>query len=261
MSNRKCPLCGNSKHIHLEVYSRNEWKNAKCVTCDFIFLSNPVSYNALRDEQAWESNAVKETGYRRKNRPILDLISKKTRFRLRLGGKNKKSNLLLRIFKKGCIVDIGCGAGTSLPVPLIPYGIEISKNLSNIANNYMQKRGGKCINEPAIDGLKECEDLYFDGVLLNSFLEHEINPLLLLQEVHRVLKDNGVVYVRVPNFGSVNRMVMRHNWCGLRFPDHVNYFTTKTLGAMCQKSGFKMKIMNPFNIYFDDNIKATLSKI
>ncbi len=261
MSDRVCPLCGNNKHLQLEAYSRQEWKNVQCGSCDFVFLSNPVSYNALYDEQAWEKNSAKETAYRRTDRPILDLISKKTRFRLGLLGKNKKSNLLLNIFKQGYVVDVGCGGGTSLPEPLIPYGIEISKNLSKTANHHMQKRGGKCINESAINGLKKYEDLYFDGVLLNSFLEHEVNPLPLLQEAHRTLKDSGVVYVRVPNFGSVNRKVMGHKWCGFRFPDHVNYFTTKSLGEMCQKAGFKIKIMNPFNIHFDDNIKATLSKI
>lgn len=109
--------------------------------------------------------------------------------------------------------------------------------------------------------MKECDEHYFDGVLLNSFLEHEVNPFILLKEAHRTLKDTGVVYIRVPNYGSLNRKVMGHKWCGFRFPDHVNYFTTKSLAEMAKKAGFKMKIMNPLTIQFDDNIKAVLTKI
>jgi len=138
MSYRLCPLCGNDKQLLLDHYSRKEWKNVQCSSCDFVFLANPVTYEALSDEHAWEKNLAKETAYRRKDRPILDFISKNTRFRLRIFGKNKIKNLFLKVFKKGHIVDIGCGGGISLPEPLIPYGIEISKELSKIAHSHMK---------------------------------------------------------------------------------------------------------------------------
>ena len=256
---RSCPLCGGGGQVVLEKLSLEDWRIVNCDACNFVYLANPVSYEALVHEHAWERNSVKEDDRRSKDRPTLDNIGKATRFRLGLFRKDK-SKLFLDIFKQGRIVDVGCGSGISLPRPLQPYGIEISRDLAKHADEAMKKRGGRCIHASAIEGLKECEDEYFDGVLLRSFLEHETNPLVLLQEAHRVLKSSGVTYVRVPNYASLNRLLMGQKWCGFRYPDHVNYFTPSTLAEMCRKSGFKMKLLNPLTIWTDDNIKAVLSK-
>jgi SAM-dependent methyltransferase len=101
---------------------------------------------------------------------------------------------------------------------------------------------------------------FFNGVLLHSFLEHETNPLPLLREVHRALSDDGVVYVRVPNFSSVNRRVMGRKWCGFRYPDHVNYFGAGSLSKIANLAGFELQILNRINLPFDDNVKAVLRK-
>ena len=53
------------------------------------------------------------------------------------------------------------------------------------------------------------------------------------------------IYVRVPNYGSLNRKMLGAKWCGFRYPDHVNYFTTKSLGAMAGDCGLKLKLLNP----------------
>ncbi len=257
---RCCPQCTEKSQKRLPKYCLDDWKIVSCSHCDFVYLANPVSYEALMDDHAWEKNAAKEDERRSKERPIIDGIGKVTRVRLSLYRKDR-TKLFRDIFKKGRIVDVGCGGGTSLPEPLLPYGIEISRELAKQADNAMKQRGGRCIHASAIDGLKECEDRYFNGVLLNSFLEHEVNPLTLLQEAHRALKDDGTVYVRLPNFASLNRKVMGRNWCGFRFPDHVNYFTPKSLETMCKQAGFKMRLINPISIHVDDNIKAVLTKI
>ena len=75
--------------------------------------------------------------------------------------------------------------------------------------------------------MKQFPDRYFTGILLRSFLEHETQPQALLAECARVLAPGGTVYVRVPNYGSLNRRLLGGKWCGFRHPDHVNYFTTK----------------------------------
>ena len=125
----------------------------------------------------------------------------------------------------------------------------------------MRQRGGYCVQGAATEGIKEFEDNFFDGILLHSFLEHETNPLPLLVGLHRILNNEGVVYIRVPNFSSLNRHVMGRKWCGFRYPDHVNYFTVKSLGQMAEKAGFKYNILNRANILVDDNIKMSLRKI
>jgi hypothetical protein len=75
----------------------------------------------------------------------------------------------------------------------------------------------------------------------------------------RVLAPGGSIYVRVPNYGSLNRRMLGAKWCGFRYPDHVNYFTTTSLGAMAGDCGLKLKLLNPIRLPLDDNINAVLS--
>ncbi|MDH3581282.1 MAG: methyltransferase domain-containing protein [Hyphomicrobiales bacterium] len=256
---RWCPLCGSYDQIARPEYSLPPWRIVACTDCGFVFLANPVNYSDLVDDQAWQKNFKKEAARRRGERPVLDRLSKGTRWRFKLFGGNK-ARLFLKVFRKGRVLDVGCGEGMSLPAPLVPFGVEISRHYANKADHTMQKRGGYCIHAAAIEGIKSFESRFFDGVLLNSFLEHETNPLPLLREVHRILSDDGVVYVRVPNFWSINRRLRGRKWCGFWFPDHVNYFTAGSLSKMANLAGFKLKILNRINLPFDDNVKALLRK-
>lgn len=255
---RPCPLCGSGDHRAIEDYSLSPWQIVECAECGFVCLHNPVSYDSLVEDVAWEKTFETEKTRRRKTRPVVDWISRSTRWRLSLFSSSKGSRFL-RVFGQGKVLDVGCGSGTSLPEPLVPYGVEISKALATRADAAMKARGGRCIQSDAIGGVDSFPDAYFDGVLLHSFLEHENNPLPLLQAVSRVLRSDGSVYVRVPNYGSLNRRVMGRKWCGFRYPDHVNYFTPRTLRMMAEKAGFRMTILNRLTLPFDDNIKAVLS--
>jgi hypothetical protein len=79
-----------------------------------------------------------------------------------------------------------------------------------------------------------------------------------LEQCSRVLAPGGAIYVRVPNYGSLNRRMLGAKWCGFRYPDHVNYFTTTSLGAMAGDCGLKLKLLNPIRLPLDDNINAVL---
>ncbi len=68
----------------------------------------------------------------------------------------------------------------------------------------------------------------------------------------------GAIYVRVLNYGSLNRRMLGAKWCGLRYPDHVNYFTTKSLGTLAGDCGLKLKLLNPLRLRLDHNINAVL---
>lgn len=256
---RACPSCGGDGRRELPEYSQMPWRIVACAACGFVYLGNPVAYDELVDRHAWEKSKLREAARRRRERPVLDRLSKQTRWRLNLLGRDEKG-LFLRIFRQGRVLDVGCGNGSRLPEPLIPFGVEISRVLAEQANESMEPRGGRCVHAPAVEGVSSLQDGFFNGVLLRSFLEHEIQPLKLLREVRRVLDDDGIAYVRVPNFGSVNRRVAGRKWCGFRYPDHVNYFTPKSLAEMAKKAGLETRILNRINLAFDDNIKAILTR-
>lgn len=256
---RVCPACKSGKANALEAFSQDHWRLVSCADCDFVYLKNPPAYSALVDDFSWEKTSAKETERRLETRSVGAKLSKSSQWRLSLLRLSRTK--VEHYFDKGNVLDVGCGKGERLlNSGGIPHGVEISRELHAISNNNMKAKGGHCIHAPAVEGVKEFPNDYFDGVLMHSFLEHEKSPSSLLSGIYKVLKLGGHVYVRVPNFGSLNRKFMGKKWCGFRYPDHVNYFTVKSLKQLAQDNGFSFKLLNPLNIMVDDNIKAYLVK-
>jgi len=256
---RSCPLCGGNDSADLPAYSREHWRVVECAGCGFTYLSNPPGYEALETDFAWEKTFVEERAAREARTDASARIDGLTRWRLKLFRRNEQ-DLYLSLFGPGRVLDVGCGGGDRLAAEQTPYGIEISKALFEAADEVMRARGGRAVHAPAVEGIDAFPDGFFDGILLRSFLEHETQPELLLERAHRVLAEDGKLYIRVPNFGSVNRRVMGRKWCGFRYPDHVNYFTLSGLKKMARGIGFKVKVLNRLTLPFDDNIKAVLTR-
>jgi SAM-dependent methyltransferase len=256
---RHCPICNSVNRTELRHYKRDHWIITKCDDCGGVYLANPVTYEALEVDFAWERTYSDLRTQKEKERTALHNalsgLAKKLSQRFRTPFDKRFQEL----FGSGRVLDIGCGGGTTLPSPIVPFGIEVSKALAEMADAHMRQRGGYCLNTDAINGMSSFTDGMFDGVLIHSFLEHEVEPLKLLQHVARVLKKDGKAYVRVPNFNSLNRVFWGARWPGFRYPDHVNYFTAASLQQICMKAGLSAKIRGNDRLTFDDNIKAVLT--
>jgi SAM-dependent methyltransferase len=255
---RACPQCGSAAFRALSAYSSPPWQIVECPSCTFVYLRNPPDYEHLVSDFAWEKTRVAEVERRKARSPIRMWLDSMTRWRAGIYSPGIAGRLK-RLFKPGSVLDVGCGSGKKVPEPFIPFGVEISEALSREADDHMRARDGRAIHAPAVDGVKEFPDRYFSGILLRSFLEHEKQPKELLEQCSRVLAPGGAVYVRVPNYGSLNRRMLGAKWCGFRYPDHVNYVTTTSLGAMAGDFGLKLKLLNPIRLPLDDNNNAVLS--
>jgi hypothetical protein len=63
----------------------------------------------------------------------------------------------------------------------------------------------------------------------------------------------------VPNFASWNRVIRGAKWCGFRYPDHVNYFSPRTLKLLAEVSGYRMEPQHITDrLPFSDNMYAVL---
>ena len=255
---RQCPYCTGTDHQVFKQYSRDRWLVVECSDCGFVYLWNVPDYSQLVDEFAWEKSYEAEHRRRVQERGSSKRAAKA--FRDMLAQPSRTEKLYRRLFKPGPVLDVGCGAGSSIPSGYTPFGIELSRHLWQVANARMQRTGGHCVHAPAVEGIDMFEPKTFSGVILRSILEHERQPLPLLAKVSRVLRDNGAVFIRVPNFASLNRKIRGSSWCGFRYPDHVNYFTPRSLSDMAAKCGFRMRLLHPLRVAVDDNINGSLRK-
>lgn len=83
-------------------------------------------------------------------------------------------------------------------------------------------------------------DQQFDVVALRHVLEHIAAPHPFLEEIHRILKDDGVAALVVPNFGSLHARVERADWFYLSLPYHLAHYTPRTLRRVLDAAQFEV---------------------
>lgn len=261
---RSCPLCGDENtDTPPSRYTLGRWTVKTCHQCDFTYINSAPEYDALFQDMSWEKSSKVEEQRRQETRSIQQSVSKRTRARLRLLPRRNMPTLLRRYANPGRVIDLGCSNGGHLETAdptFVPHGIEISRDAAIEANARFESRGGRAVNAPCLDGLKEFPAGYFTAATLRSYLEHELRPADVLRELHRVLTPGGVAIVKVPNFASLNRRIMGLRWCGFRHPDHLNYFTPATLRAMARESGFQTWFGSTWRLPTSDNMWTLLRK-
>ncbi len=243
-----------------------------------MFLRNPPGYEAFEEDYAWEETAKQESRKRSQEEPARYILSSGVKaFRGKVMKRHRIASMAYRLVRQHTggdinILDIGCGWGNVVKkvldrMPetggpnLIPHGIELSRKLADISDRNMNKLGGRCVQANALDGVHMFPGDYFDMIIMCSFLEHEINPLPLLRRCRDRLKANGVILIKVPNYQSVNRLVRGSRWSGYRWPDHVNYFTPRTLRMMIEQAGLQVARMNLIDrMPFSDNMYAIVRR-
>ena len=251
---RPCPACdAHGPAEPLSCYSWRNWQLARCTGCGFVFLRNPPNYAALDTAHAWERNRGDRRERMRDEHPLAERLSqtrRSVRHHLRqwTTPRDKLNRLIAAWIPPGRVVDVGCGDGdriAALPPGYSGVGIEISRAIARTASASLAGGDAEVVNAPAVDGLAAMAAGSASGVVMRSFLEHELRPRALLAEAARVLAADGAAIVKVPNYGSLNRVVMGPRWCGFRFPGHVNYFTPRTLRRMVEDAGLVVARFNP----------------
>lgn len=254
---RPCPTCDGTNSTRWAQYSPDPWDVVRCTDCDTTYLRNPVAYEALEEDFAWEKTYEDKKGSSKGSTPLSPYIRK---LRNALGMYRNKNDSFRKWFNDGHVLDIGCGWGQRIAAPMTPCGIELSTSLHKIADERMRAAGGYCQHGAGAQAIWEFPENHFDGIVMFSYLEHETEALSVLKGAYRALKDTGGVFIRVPNFGTLNRKIIGPKWCGFRYPDHVNYFTLATLRDITARAGFSLELVNRFSLPVDDNISVLLRK-
>ena len=110
----------------------------------------------------------------------------------------------LNASNKDIILDIGCGSGVQLNslniVPKFLIGTDINQNALVYAKNK---------NIPNSEFIRcDAQQLPFktmaiDKIICAELIEHLPNPAMMINEVHRILKNNGSIIITTPNEYSI----------------------------------------------------------
>ena len=149
----------------------------------------------------------------------------------------------------GRILDIGAGGGSYLyqlkQWGWETYGVEPSATGARQAQSL-----GLAVHHGTLAEAR-LPNSFFDVVRLSNVLEHLPDPLTVFEEIDRILKPDGLVYVTVPNTRSLVFWLFRENWYALDAPRHVISYCPFTLETLCDATGFEIVGMvftaGPFN--------------
>ena len=136
----------------------------------------------------------------------------------------------------GRILDIGCGDGFFLKevvgIGWETHGVEINRLA-------VEKARGNHLNVFYGD-LKAAEypTDFFDVIRLWSVIEHISKPLETLEEIRRILKQDGILIIQVPNYSSAAVRLMKERWSAWDVPRHLYHFSPETMALLLEKAGF-----------------------
>ena len=142
-----------------------------------------------------------------------------------------------RFRKTNKMLDVGCGPGLFLIEAKKRgwevYGTEFTDNqLAYLNNKGINTLKGKLTNF-------SFEDELFDVIISSEVIEHINNPVEEMQYFHRLLRKGGLVYITTPNFNAIERYFLKGAYEIIEYPEHLSYYTPKTIDLLLTNNGFK----------------------
>ncbi|HEU5303244.1 MAG TPA: class I SAM-dependent methyltransferase [Gemmatimonadales bacterium] len=136
--------------------------------------------------------------------------------------------------RPGRLLDFGCGAGDFLAEARdrgwVGCGVEVSERAIAAA-----KARGLEIRR----SIGECPDATYDYVRANHSLEHVLDPRSVLEEMYRVLKPGGTLFIGVPTRDGLPARIFGRHWWYLGAPVHPVTFSTAALTDLLRATGFR----------------------
>lgn len=224
----RCPLCSNEKGLKPLSPVICKSNNYLCERCGLVFIPRS-SQRVLK--------YYKEDGYFKKSP---NMAYKKQFISKSLLIKESEARLsnTLKIFpvnlEKKKVLDIGCGYGEILYVLKKKYkceveGIEASGEAADL--------GSKIFSIPIHPTLLEefVPKKKFDIVWCSHVLEHTSNPSEFLKKITSLLKDQGYLYIEVPNILEPSGGFSLDMFL---YKEHLQTFSVYDLYLILERNGF-----------------------
>ena len=140
--------------------------------------------------------------------------------------------------ERGRALDLGCGNGAYLlllkKIGWDAVGVDISDNVAKEV-----KEAKITIHTGELKELR-LKTGSFNLITMWHVLEHLPKPLQILQEINRLLTDNGCLLIEIPNSASIVAKIFKSNWFALDLPRHFYHFSPHSLSKMLKRAGFEV---------------------
>lgn len=239
-----CDLCGN-----LETKPIDEKGHiVQCKNCGLKFVSPRQTQEQISHIYDWSFENCPGWG---QVTPQVRVLSE------------KRFKFLNSFIQEGKILDVGAGLGEFLFRAKSTNRWQcFGTDTSSFAVDFARKKFGLELSLGQLENLKY-PDKFFNAVTLWHVLEHLPYPSRAIKEARRILKDDGFLFIAVPNDswlgrrhffknvfkGAINRLPIKKKIkLKKMYPEideegnkHLFYFTPLTLRRLLEKYGFIIK--------------------
>jgi SAM-dependent methyltransferase len=246
-----CKICANQDFEYLYQgcdrlhYLPGEFKLYRCSGCGLILV-----YPQLRDQELSKYYPQDYYSYENSHRvaPPRSLKEKLVYFLLhpfqalnclfysKLLGQNRD----LKCGLGSRVLDIGCGDGRYLlekrSLGCQCFGNDIGEKALNRLREKVPEIETRCGNLWDVDFSQN----FFDVINMSHVIEHVRDMDKLLIEARRIVKDDGLLRIQVPNAASVSFAIFGKFWMPLDVPRHVYTFSFPNLKRMFRDNGFEI---------------------
>lgn len=215
-SHVNCPLCDTKEIEALPDYQRAFL--SQCITCSFVFSKSIPSDQELEDYYSSEYELTE----------FFSPITVKRYEEILDGFEHlKQTNNLL---------DVGSGSAFFAEIAIKRGWNVFGTELTDETIQKAEEKGIKMFKGKLED--VQFEPNFFDLVVCIEVIEHVSFPKTFVREIHKSLRSGGAVYITTPNFGSLLRRRLKEQYDVIAYPNHLCYFTAKTLKSLFSSNGF-----------------------
>jgi 2-polyprenyl-3-methyl-5-hydroxy-6-metoxy-1,4-benzoquinol methylase len=217
-TNEACLVCGKAKLNPVTLFKKDYL--VKCVNCGFVFCNRiPTREELIEEYSKYGRNDYLSPITILRYNELLDNIEK-----------YRKTNRL---------IDVGCGIGYFLEIAKQRgwevFGTEYTDNAVEIC-----RKKGINMQQGVLDSMNY-ETGYFDVITSFEVMEHINNPNSEVENFSKILRQGGLLYITTPNFNGFSRHIAKADWNIVHYPEHLSYYTPKTISYLMKLHGFKTK--------------------
>jgi 2-polyprenyl-3-methyl-5-hydroxy-6-metoxy-1,4-benzoquinol methylase len=236
--NRTCLIC-QSKSLS-QIDTVNEEALLKCNSCSFVFFKRIPTEQELTEHYAGYGTGFlcSDITVKRYN----ELLDKMEPFR--------KTNRLL---------DVGCGAGFFLEQARKRGWEVFGVEFSDLSVSRCREKGIQM--EKGVLDISNYELESFDVLTSFEVVEHINNPIEEFSKFNALLRKGGLLYVTTPNYKYIFKNKPRFKQLIITYPEHLSYYTPKTIRILGKLSGFKTEKILTTGIVLSDIRSKNQNKV
>lgn len=249
-----CPLC-NSFDISFSLKAKDytvsgeEFEIWKCKNCSAKFTKNPPSENEIGryyNSEKYISHSDSNSGF----------INKVYHFVRRLTLRSKRKLIeSYTTLRNGNILDIGSGTGAfAAEMKRAGWAVTALEPDTNAAKNSAKLHNIHPLPTSELFNIS----VKFEAITMWHVLEHVYAVHNYLNEVKRLLAQNGRVFIAVPNFLCYDETVYNEFWAAYDVPRHLYHFSPRSMESLLAAHGLKVIEMKP--MWFDSFYVSMLSE-